>query len=371
MNILFLSHSYWDSLFRVGSHHLAEHLAQAGHTVLYISTPVTPLHYLKFESVRGRMERAGKLQHVMENLYAYVPRTIIPSGLLIYKGFDVAFAGRCDTTRQAKKIGVDNFDLVLVDDPKLIGLLRFVSYTKLVYRPTDIYSQMGLKNWRQLESHLLDNCDAIVATSGPVLSFLNKTFDVKKPGLVLVNGVDYETFSTPQPCPVEYEGSARKKCVYVGALDFRFDFDALLFAARSKPDVDFYVIGIASAEEVTRFNEVENLHFLGSRPYHQVPAYLQHADVGLLLLLPTQANMGRSPMKLYEYLAAGIPVVALKTDELQRRKLGRVFCYDTNDSLVVALTEALQEGRESYFEPNLSWRAISQNMLNFVAAEAS
>lgn len=371
MNILFLSHTYWDSLYRVGSHHLAASLADAGHTVLYISTPISALHYLKFGALRDRIERSGKLQRVRENLHAYIPRTLIPCGRLVRKGFDWAFAGYDYSGELAEQIGIESFDIALVDDPKLIGLLRHIPHKKLIYRATDIYSEMGLKNWRQLEAHLLDHCDAIVATSGPVLNFLNTSFAADKPGMVLINGVDYDAFATPQACPPEYRDNHRKKCVYVGALDFRFDFDVLLGIASARRDVDFYIIGVASADQAARFSQLDNVFFIGARPYCDVPAYLQHADVGLLLLRATSANMGRSPMKLYEYLAAGIPVVALQTDELQRRELQRVYWYDSEATLSAALDAALQQPRESYFEPDLSWRAISQNMLSFVHAETS
>jgi glycosyltransferase involved in cell wall biosynthesis len=368
MNILFLSHTYWDSLYRVGSHHLAESLARAGHTVLYISTPISALHYLKFNRLRDRIEVAGALRSVTENLHTYVPRTLIPSGLLVYKGFDCAFSRRDVFAKIARDIGVDSFDLALVDDPKLLGVLRCLPHKKLIYRPTDIYSQMGLKNWRQLESYLLEHCTAVVATSAPVLSFLEKTFGTDKPGLVLINGVDFDLFSTAQACPPEYSGNPRKKCVYVGALDFRFDFDALFSLGQSRPDLDFYIIGVAAPDAITRFAVLNNVMFIGSRQYRLVPAYLQHADVGLLPIRATSANMGRSPMKLYEYLAAGIPVVALQTDELRRRKLQRVYSYDSNTTLLQALATALQEPRAHFFEPSLSWREIAQSILRFAGA---
>ncbi len=370
MNILFLSHTYWDSVFRVGSHHLATHLAAAGHRIVYLSTPISPLHYLKFSALKARIRRAGTLLRALPNVYTYIPVTPLPCGLLVYRGCDAAFPSGRALRRICAQLAIERFDLVLVDDPKLLGVLRHIRYDKLVYRPTDIYSQMGLKNWRALESHLLRHCDAVVATSGPVLNFLNETFAQNKPGMVLVNGVDYELFSRPQRRPPEYVGE-RKRCVYVGALDFRFDFDALHALASARPAVDFYIIGSGQIDRPERFSTLPNVHFLGVRAYASVPAYLQHADVGLLLLRPMAANMGRSPMKLYEYLAAGVPVLALQTDELRRRNTARVFCYskrDDSDSaeLLAAFDSALGQRRESYFEPELAWSRLSQNMLSFI-----
>ena len=365
MKILFLSHTYWDSLYRVGSHHLASSLAQSGHTILYISTPISLLHYLKFSALKDRIVRAGKLFSAQPNLHTYIPLTPVPCGLAVSKGFDCAFPTGIAMRRICTDLAIDTFDLVLVDDPKLLGLLRYIRYNKLVYRPTDIYSKMGMKNWRALEAHLLERCDAVVATSGPVLEFLNETFAAQKPGLVLVNGVDYELFAQSQPRPPEYNNE-RKRCVYVGALDFRFDFDAVYTLATTRPDVDFYIIGLGEAQQLARFSRLANVFFIGSRPYGRVPAYLQHADVGLLPLRQIAANMGRSPMKLYEYLAAGLPVVALQTDELRRRNTRRVHCYNNGDELIAAFDAALRQRRESYCEPELTWLRISQNMLSFI-----
>ena len=367
MKILFLSHTYWESLYRVGSHHLASSLANAGHTILYISTSVSLLHYLKYTAIKQRMQLAGKLTRVNDNLHTYIPRTLIPCGLLVHENFDWAFPLGDEMRRLCEQLSIDEFDLVLVDDPKLMGLLRHVRYKKLVYRPTDIYSQMGLKNWRLLESNLLRQCDAVVATSGPVLKFINEAFDNRKPGLVLVNGVDYDLFSHIQSPPPEYVDNGRKRCVYVGILDFRFDFDLLHQLATARPDVDFFVIGLGEATALTRFNAMSNVFVLGARPYAKVPAYLQHADVGLLPLCAIKANMGRSPMKLYEYLASGIPVVALCTDEIKRRNIPRVFCYQNQEDVLNVFDTALSEPKQSYFEAELAWSTISKNILNFVA----
>lgn len=367
MNILFLSHTYWDSVYRVGSHHLATSLSAAGHRVLYISTPVSPVHYLKYSLVKDRIKNAGKLRRINDNLFSYIPRTLIPCGLLLRDEFDGAFPNGKFMQQLCDAMAIDEFDLVLVDDPKLMGLLRYVRYRKLIYRPTDIYSHMGLKNWHALESHLLKQCDAVVATSAPVLKFINETFGCDKPGLILVNGVDYELFMQSQLAPIEYRDSARKRCVYVGALDFRFDFDVLQALAEARPEVDFFVIGLGEVAQLARFEKISNVYILGPRPYGGVPAYLQHADVGILPLLPIKANMGRSPMKLYEYLAAGIPVMALCTDEITRRNIPRVFCYDSPDNALQAFDAALNATKERYFEADLAWPAISQNMLKFVA----
>jgi len=84
-----------------------------------------------------------------------------------------------------------------------------------------------------------------------------------------------------------------------------------------------------------------NVHLLGSRPYAELPGYLQHADLGLLPFNNHPGNAARSPMKLYEYAAAGLPVVARRTPELERRNEPFVHFYDDASALPAVCREVL------------------------------
>jgi len=56
--------------------------------------------------------------------------------------------------------------------------------------------------------------------------------------------------------------------------------------------------------------QAPNLHVLGARPYSQLPAYVQAFDVGIIPYIESPWTRTVDPLKLLEYLAAGIPVVA-------------------------------------------------------------
>jgi glycosyltransferase involved in cell wall biosynthesis len=366
MKILFLSHTYWDSIFRVGSHHLAAQMAALGHQIFYVSTPISPLHYLKYKALKHKIRSAGHVREAAANLNTLVPVTPVPAGLLFARDADAAFCAGTLRSRRCSLQLRDTFDLVFIDDPKFAGLLPQLSWRRLIYRPTDVYSKMGLKNWQKLEGMILRQCDRIIATAEPVAKFLQSHFAAAQPAMVQVNGVDAELFSTPQPAPTEYRNNGRKRCVYVGALDFRFDFDALQQLVRSHPQVDFYIIGPCTDDQKQRYSAgLPNIIFLGSRTYKSVPAYLQHADVGLLPLSRIPANAGRSPMKIFEYLAAGLPVVALETEELARRNTPRVFRYRDDADLNMAFIQALDSPKQIYIDESVSWKSITDRVLQF------
>ncbi len=66
-----------------------------------------------------------------------------------------------------------------------------------------------------------------------------------------------------------------------------------------------------------------NIHLLGTRPYAQLPAVLRAADAGLIPYARNALTESVFPMKVYEYLAAGLPVVATPLPALAGRRRGR------------------------------------------------
>jgi glycosyltransferase involved in cell wall biosynthesis len=138
--------------------------------------------------------------------------------------------------------------------------------------------------------------------------------------MLLENGVEFDRFAAAAAPPPEYRDIPEPRAVYAGALDERFDA-GLIHALAADPGIRIVLIGPASGAVVNALSDRPNVFLLGPRPYESLPAYLQHAQVGLLPLTAHPANEGRSPMKLFEYGAAGLPVVATATRELSRRAL--------------------------------------------------
>ena len=139
--------------------------------------------------------------------------------------------------------------------------------------------------------------------------------------LYLPNGVDFGHFGeTVGPLPPEYMRIPKPIAIYVGSIEAWFDFDLLNRAAAELSHVSFVLIG---PEEMAlrKLKKLPNIHVLGPRPYQDIPSYLQHATVGLIPF--DRANHATlidnvNPLKLYEYMASGLPVVAVEWEELRR-----------------------------------------------------
>jgi hypothetical protein len=88
------------------------------------------------------------------------------------------------------------------------------------------------------------------------------------------------------------------------------------------------------------------MHFLGRKPYEQLPAYCKYFDVGLIPFKISELTRAVNPIKLREYLAAGLPVVSTPLPEVLGYR-GAVEAADTPDTFVAALEAARAAGSEA------------------------
>jgi glycosyltransferase involved in cell wall biosynthesis len=86
-----------------------------------------------------------------------------------------------------------------------------------------------------------------------------------------------------------------------------FDWEGLRAVADAFPKAAVVVIG---DDKVARPEMPANVHFLGLKPQSELPAYLQRLDVGILPFKLNDTTHAVSPLKVYEYLASGVPVAA-------------------------------------------------------------
>jgi glycosyltransferase involved in cell wall biosynthesis len=226
----------------------------------------------------------------------------------------------------------------------MVGLERTLRPTRTVYRATDLYADMeGDPLLKGAAIEVMRSAALVVGTSEPVLKEL-KELAPGKPYLLLENGVDVALFSEKTEKPIEYAEIGAPRVVYAGALDTRFDFNLIAEAARALDWVNFVLIGPSgSPGESQELRKLSNVHLLGARAYTSLPGFFQHAQLGLLPFSQHPANAGRSPMKLFEYGAAGLPVVAMQTPEIARRKLRFVLVARTAEEFVGHIRTALHD----------------------------
>jgi glycosyltransferase involved in cell wall biosynthesis len=377
VKVVFASHTYLSSVFVVGSHHLARAAARSDHDVWHLSAAFSVFH-LPFavfnQDYRSRARLALANSRLVEpRLWESVPLTLAPWSLLRWAprpeaGYLRAFPV---LRRAAAELGFIRPDLLLIDEPRMADIIDVVQPGLTIYRPTDVYSHLKRDALlTDVERRLLARVDGIVATSAPVLAHV-RSMRRDVPAMVLENGVDYEHCTRAQPEPADLRNIPRPRAIYVGAVDERFNAELLEYAAARNPRVNFIVIGGDMPRIGSRNGARKNVFYLGRRQYGSIPGYLQSSDFAVMPFTAIPANEGRSPMKIFEFGAAGLPVVATATAELQRRKLPFVSLAESAEEFASLCSTVLESGTAEVRElakrcaAEHDWKAKAQRLFRF------
>lgn len=383
LNIVLASHTIMGGTFKVGSHHLAETFEHLGHKVQHISTPITPFHALRapwsasdrlrFKSVLTNI--AGKTSGAEFTSMSLLPSSVtrfLPSNLS--SGFNPLLQTIPSFKRVSDYFDGEKIDLLFVDQPRLAGIEDILHPKTMIYRPTDLYSELLMDtSILSAEATLAEKASGWIVTSHLILDHLRSIASDtdEKPHLVTENGVDYDHFSVPQPEPEDLAAIPCPRLIYAGALDHRFDFDLVEQVAAGNPRLSLIIIGPVPKQYGKRLRG-ENIYRLGARAYRSIPAYFQHCDLGVLPLNDHPSNEARSPMKLYEYAASGLPVITTETREIKSRNEPFVFISPTGDhrrfsDLVDTALDFRSKSRNQIRDAAQSrnWTSIANRILAF------
>ena len=124
--------------------------------------------------------------------------------------------------------------------------------------------------------------------------------------IILPHGVDYPLFSTPAERPDDLPDGGPIAGFY-GSISPWLDTDLLTRSAIALPSWQFVFIGNIKTD-VTSLQALPNVHFLGPKPHHQLPSYVQHWNVAMLPFRHNKQIEACNPLKLREYLASGTPI---------------------------------------------------------------
>jgi glycosyltransferase involved in cell wall biosynthesis len=319
---LFLESLPYRSAFRVGSHQYADRFVADGAEVFWLSQPISPLHFVRPEKrdwdERVRAWREGPQRY--GGVTYYSPMTLLPTGdYPVLRSGAVTRASASATapsvTGVLDKEGFGAPDLVWLTNPVFQPLAAKTPGRCLAVRVADDHAAFANvpDAVRELEDAAIEAADVVFAVSQRVFDRLSE----RREGVVrLPNGVDVEHVTTPLPEPDDLTGLPHPRVLYVGALEYWFDVELVAECARAYPDVPFLVVGPDPLGLAER-GDAPNLRFLGPRGYDEVPAYLQHCDVALVPFARDELVDAVHPIKVYEYLAAGLRVVAVRWTELE------------------------------------------------------
>lgn len=172
---------------------------------------------------------------------------------------------------------------------------------------------------RRLEAELLRRAD-LVFTGGMSL------YEAKRachPNVhAFPSAVDAEHFGKARARvrdPLDQAGIPRPRLGFFGVIDERLDRELLGAVARLRPDWHLVIVGPVVKIDPASLPQAANIHYLGGKPYGELPAYIANWDVAVMPFARNAATRFISPTKTPEYLAGGKPVVSTPVIDVVRR----------------------------------------------------
>jgi GT2 family glycosyltransferase len=180
----------------------------------------------------------------------------------------------------------------------------------LVYDCMDHHAGFSTNRQEMLEQEdlLFEAADLVVTSS----SQLEQQAARHNPNrLVLRNACDFDHFAG-----TAVRNGSRPVVGYYGAIADWFDSDLVADLAERRPDWDFVLIGDTFTADVERLRTLGNVRLLGEKPYSEIPAWLASFDVAIIPFKRIPLTEATNPVKAYEILAAGKPLISVPLPEI-------------------------------------------------------
>ena len=342
-DIVLISTAEWHHPFWTNKQHTALALARQGCRILYIDS----LGLRKPSANRRDLLRIGRRllrglrlpEQVHEGIWVCSP-IVIPAARR-------GFIQQCNKLILRLYLYVFqiylgfNAPILWTYNPLTLRLIDSKNYSQLVYHCVDeISAQPGMDAPQIMawERQLCEKADMVFVTSKNLLSSRIK-FNLSTyyfPNVIDLSYFDSVNQSDSGSPPSSLARIPGPRLLFVGAISsYKVDFNLLRCLALLRPQWSIVLIGaIGEGDPETDIGllaDLPNVHYLGPKAYSDLPAYMVCCDVGLLPCLLNQYTINMFPMKFFEYLASGLPVISTALPSLSEYRSYYDECNTVSD----------------------------------------
>jgi glycosyltransferase involved in cell wall biosynthesis len=346
--ILSFARDQWTDVPKRCRHHVLSRLA-ARSRVLFVSPPATHIREAAHKLGNGALAHGG-LTQVTPGLFTFVPPPWLPYSHRptlnrVLDGIRVSYIRHLLDRLEMHR------PIVYVWHPAFIDIVERFEAPLVVYHCYDEYAAFRGANRDELErqeARLLRRAD-LVFTVSPGLR--ERRVGLNPNTFVVRNGVDADYFAKAlAPQTVVPADIARIRRPIIGCIarvvPEYFDAGLLRQIFLKRPDWSLVVIGpeieelVSGGDDLRQLKTQPNVHFIGVRPFDSLPAYLKGMDVCVMPYRLTRNIQLGDSLKLYEYLAAGKPIVSVPLDFADDVRPFVLVAHDA-DEWIAAIDDAL------------------------------
>lgn len=225
-------------------------------------------------------------------------------------------------------------------------LLKKIKYDKLIYDYVDEMSLFYYYDKKMEETHRY-----LMKEANLTLASADKLYENAKPYaknlLLCENAGDYNFFSeqkNSEISPLIQHSVKNYKTVlgYYGCLAYWFDYETILWSASKRKDWLFILVGHIfdeSAETMLLNKKTDNILYIPAQPYKSLPTFLSAFDIALVPFVINDVTLATSPVKIFEYMAAGKAILSADLPEI--RKYKSVHHYKDREDFICKVEEIM------------------------------
>ena len=371
--IIICTYNYFTTKYQVGSHNYAKAFAKLGYKVAFISSPISPLHYIfaNNDDLQKRDAIHSSEGIWDDNIWYYVPKAIITpqnkpilSSKYIFENWHkFTIPNLRDILREN---GFEEVDILWIESSLFSFMLDTQKYDKSILRLAD-FSKGFEKNWDmvyQKEIEISRKVDKVIYSAKKLKEYY---YEIESQKMSYIsNGINLDYVEkTDKSIPVEYENIKSIKVLYIGLIDYWFDVDLVYQSAVTYHDYEFFIIGDAKID-ISKLKELKNMHVLGSKEHKDISKFLANSDIGIIPFVKSDFVDSINPIKLYEYAAYGLKIVSTSWYEVE--ELTDKFCIcNTKDEFIHSLKICEKNDKEkvnSWLESQ-DWKLKVKEALKF------
>lgn len=377
--VLVAACNHYTSPYQVGSQQIARTFRKLGWKVIYISEPVSLLHLLSMSSERKLIIERFKIALSKGKLSSEGISYGLPFAFLSPKNFPflrnkivfrnwykILFSNYIKRVKEK----TDNYVDVLYIDSVIQGFwMNEIGYDKLVFRVADNNRAYGhdYSAYREQEEEIAKKADLTLYTSEN-LSDYTTLINAENP-FYFPNGVEYNLFERDNnPEPDDLRKIPHPRVVYIGDTQLRFDKELIKYAAEKLQKFSFVIIGNKKGLH-NYFGSLPNIHLLGYKNYFSLSVYLQNCDVGIICFKTgenTELIKYANPIKLYQYFAAGLPVISSNWEGIRKLNPPAYF-YNNKEEFVNLLKQTISKKKNSKefknYAASVAWENKISNLI--------
>jgi glycosyltransferase involved in cell wall biosynthesis len=261
------------------------------------------------------------IREVEKNIFVLNPLAIPAYGTEAVRKFNERFLLR-QVKKAMRKLNFRN-PLNMVFNPAAGLLGGKLGETELIYYCVDEYTAFtgASKGLKEIEEDLFRKADLVIVSA-------EKLFESKKDfnenTFVIRHGVDFAHFrkalDEATKIPDEIKNLPGPVIGFHGLLADWVDFELIKKTAEHFKDGSIVLIGkitVDAEKKVKILDNIPNVHFLGRKPYAELPAFCKGFDVALNPFAINELTLAANPLKVREYLAAGLTVVSTDIPEVR------------------------------------------------------